>query len=240
MAALRSLRDLLLNTPEPQSGPTHRLTIIKQLTTAVAYVHIFGIVHQNIRTGSVLSLFSLNDSQQQIYLAGIETFRRDQGWTQTIGDDVLDRNIYRHHSRQGLSPESNYTMQHDIYSLGVCLLEIRVWQSLVGYTMVVLELRMISRLNLALDLDEGNKLLSFSLQAAIGEEILELAREELPRCMGSKYADIVKTCLTCLEPANGDFGSENEFHNEQGISVGVRYIDKVSIAYQSLPKCCAN
>ena len=47
--------------------------------------------------------------------------------------------------------------------------------------------------------------------------------------MGSKYAEIVETCLTCLEPDNVDFGDQREFEDEDGIRVGVRYIEKVSV-----------
>jgi len=46
--------------------------------------------------------------------------------------------------------------------------------------------------------------------------------------MGTKYAGIVETCLTCLDPDNADFGDEREFEDADGIRVGARYIEKVS------------
>ena len=39
--------------------------------------------------------------------------------------------IYRHPSRHGLHLQTNYSMQHDIYSLGVCLLELGLWRSFI-------------------------------------------------------------------------------------------------------------
>src|SRR5271168_4116142 len=39
----------------------------------------------------------------------------------------------RHPTRQGTHPEVDYQMQHDIYSLGVVLLEIGLWTSFVLY-----------------------------------------------------------------------------------------------------------
>jgi hypothetical protein len=48
--------------------------------------------------------------------------------------------------------------------------------------------------------------------------------------MGTKYADIVETCLTCLDPDNTDFGDEREFQDADGILVGVRYIEKLGNA----------
>lgn len=222
----RSLRDLLLNTPAPESL-SQRFAIARQLATAVAYVHIFGFVHKNIRPESVLSFGSEDDRQPHIYLAGFEAFRRDEAWTQKVGDDALDKNVYRHPSRQGASPDWEYIMQHDIYSLGVCLLEIGLWQSLVEYTSVEKGLQ--PRLSTILDfVDVTGHELSFLLRTTLREKLLSLAQGRLPRNMGSKYAEIVATCLTCLEPDNENFGDEKEFQDEDGISIGVRYIEKVT------------
>ena len=46
--------------------------------------------------------------------------------------------------------------------------------------------------------------------------------------MGNHYAEIVETCLTCLDKNNSDFGDEIEFLDCNGIPVGVRYIEKVT------------
>jgi hypothetical protein len=54
-----------------------------------------------------------------------------------------------------------------------------------------------------------------------------MTRELLPRRMGTRYAEIVETCLTCLDDDNIDFGNEREFVDTDGILVGVRYIEKV-------------
>lgn len=48
--------------------------------------------------------------------------------------------------------------------------------------------------------------------------------------MGTIYSKVVVTCLTCLHPGNAGFGNEDEFQDEDGILVGVRYIEKVSLA----------
>ena len=45
--------------------------------------------------------------------------------------------------------------------------------------------------------------------------------------MGNKYSKMVKTCLTCLDKDNADFGDEDEFTDEDGVVAGVRYIEKV-------------
>lgn len=224
--APRSLRDILLNAPAPRSL-SQRFAIARQLATAVAYVHIFGFVHKNIRPESVLSFASTDTSQDRVYLAGFEMFRKDEAWTQKMGDDDLDRNIYRHPSRQGLNPDWEYIMQHDIYSLGVCLLEIGLWQSLIDYKPTTAGMRPRLAVLLSPTEDVVENMLPVYLSTKLGRRLLDLSREELPRHMGSKYAEIARTCLNCLEPDNEDFGDDKELQDEDGISVGVRYIEKV-------------
>lgn len=59
------------------------------------------------------------------------------------------------------------------------------------------------------------------------KNLVSLAQDELPQCMGSKYTDVVVACLTCLDPENKDLGDEKESQDENEIDVGVRYIVKV-------------
>jgi hypothetical protein len=44
--------------------------------------------------------------------------------------------------------------------------------------------------------------------------------------MGTSYGRVVETCLTCLDKDNVDFGDEKEFQDDDGVAVGVRYIEK--------------
>ena len=45
--------------------------------------------------------------------------------------------------------------------------------------------------------------------------------------MGDRYAEIVVTCLTCLDKSNTDFGDDSEFEDAEDVLIGVRYIEKV-------------
>ncbi|KAF4540152.1 Het-s domain protein [Lasiodiplodia theobromae] len=42
-------------------------------------------------------------------------------------DNDLERNLYRHPDRQG-RPKTSFSKLHDIYALGVVLLEIGLWE----------------------------------------------------------------------------------------------------------------
>lgn len=115
-------------------------------------------------------------------------------------------------------------MQHGIYSLGVCLLEFGLWEPLVTYENKGIALPRNGAhppATRAVFLEEGGDSYFFK------DQFLALARGELQRRMGTRCSQVVVTCLTCLDPDNEDFGDETEFQDE-GIEVGVRYIEKVS------------
>lgn len=63
---------------------------------------------------------------------------------------------------------------------------------------------------------------------AIKQVLQGLAKDRLSIMMGEIYADIVTSCLTCLDKDNTGFGDESQFEDEDGILVGVRYIEKAS------------
>jgi hypothetical protein len=228
----QSLRDLLLNTPWPLSL-SFRFSIAQELAKAVSYVHTFGFVHKTIRPESILTFEKTdsNDGCRSVFLVGFENFRKEHGWTQRLGDNTLDRNLYRHPSRQGLSPREDYVMQHDIYSLGVCLLEIGLWKSLVTYSFPDQNGNSVCLpTDLLLGAPPGTvnaREMSQFLMMQGKDRLLHLARMELPRVMGTKYAEIVQTCLLCLDPQNANFGDAHEFEDEDGVLVGLRYIEKV-------------
>lgn len=61
----------------------------------------------------------------------------------------------------------------------------------------------------------------------IKETFLEMATTQLPGAMGLIYVKVTVACLMCLDRENNGFGNEEEFMDEDGISVGVRYVEKV-------------
>ncbi|KAJ3576575.1 hypothetical protein NPX13_g3654 [Xylaria arbuscula] len=215
----RSLRDLLLNS-EPESL-SYKLRAAQELAKAVAYVHVFGFVHKGIRPESILNFESEQTDESSLFLVGFEDFRQEDGRTQRLGDDLAERNLYRHPSRQGVSPSSDFFMQHDIYSLGVCLLEIGLWQSFVQYDQEG-ECASLSSILGEPTSDSKNDLAQFLL-TTVKSNMIELARTQLPRSMGTRYSKIVETCLTALDPENSEFSDTTEFEDADGVLVGVRF-----------------
>ncbi|KAJ5763125.1 hypothetical protein N7533_001806 [Penicillium manginii] len=212
-----SLRSRLISNRLDHSL-SDRFRIAQELVRSVFYVHVHGFVHKNIRPETILLLSNGQADFGSVFLVGFDSFRRADGDTVRLGDSFLEKNLYRHPQRLGSVPEDRYIMQHDIYSLGVCLLELGLWDTFVTYN----DESNIPHLSSILKVDTDH------VEAArLKDHLVSLADEVLPRHMGTKYARIVKTCLTCLDEENADFGDEREHQDKSGILVAVRYIEKI-------------
>ncbi|KAL9084941.1 MAG: hypothetical protein Q9165_007807 [Trypethelium subeluteriae] len=217
----RTLRSTLL-LGDIDHSLSERFRIATQLSRAICSIHTFGFVHKSIRPENIM-LFQDDDSALgSAFLIGFEKIRPEEGASRLIGDNAWEKNLYRHPERQGVRLQAPYVMQHDIYSLGVCLLEIGLWQSFVHYNDTDSDHAEPGSLEFA-----GDALDSSSRAESVKNELVALAEEKLPNSMGSRYAMIVKTCLTCLDEGIEDFGDEAELQDEDGVLVAVRYIEKL-------------
>ena len=202
---------------------TTRFEVAKQVVRSISYVHTLGFVHKNFRPETILGFRLSHDVDRSVFfLIGFENIRTVDGRTLRSGDSAWEKNLYRHPQRQGLHPEDIYTMQHDIYSLGVCLLEIGLWQSFLSYAEDTDSPVPSEALGLHPEAPE------FRQPNLMKEHLVDLSKRTLHRRMGERYRDIVINCLTCLDKDNVDFGDPSEFEDQDGILVGVKYIEKVS------------
>lgn len=200
---------------------TRRIEFAKQLARSISYIHTLGFVHKNVRPETILGFPTQDSIPGRLFLVGFEQFRMADGRTLRKGDLVWERNLYRHPDRQGLRPEEIYTMLHDIYSLGVCLLEIGLWNSFVFYD----QSRTVATPHGTLDLPPGSPVLESPL--LVKQHLVSLAKSKLPDLMGEIYGEVVVNCLTCLDPDNPDFGDQSKFIDADGVLIGVKYIEKV-------------
>lgn len=246
---VQSLRQRLLSGPAGQHDSlSGRLDLARQLVNAVSYVHLYDFVHKNIRPESIL-IISQNtlgepgapgdglgedgtQGNETAVLVGFDVLRDVDGKTLRLGDDKWERNLYRHPRRQGGTPAADYEIRHDIYSLGVCLLEIGLWDSFVvhdkpGTDQETNEKERGPCLGSGLGVSDMSGADLLKAPERVKNHLLSLARGLLRRKVGTKYSRVVETCLTCLDGGNEDFGDETEFKDELGIAVGVRYIEKV-------------
>ncbi|KAK4034441.1 hypothetical protein C8A01DRAFT_49154 [Parachaetomium inaequale] len=229
---MKSLRGLLLGREGGGAPPlSRRVRLAQELATSVSYVHTFNFVHKNICPESVL-LFEWEGTSQlgrssivttnrrSRFLIGFESFRSAGGKTSLMGDQDWEHNIYRYPERMGEFPAEEYRMQHDIYSLGVCLLEIGLWEPLVEYAGDEADPTPEYGRVCREFVETENPWVLFK------DYLVGLAQNELPRRMGDKYAELVLTCLTCLDKG-GNFGDQGEVADADGILVGVRFIETI-------------
>lgn len=200
---------------------TDRFQLAKQLAKSISYVHTLGFVHKNVRPETVLGFQSSESKSDLFFLVGFEKIRLADGRTRKSGDSDWEKNLYRHPHRQGLSPEEVYNMQHDIYSLGICLLEIGLWESFLSYEDDASAPVPTVALGVSPESPE------FKRPALMKEHLITLAKRDLAKRMGERYEKIVVNCLTCLDEDNLDFGNQSEFEDPDGVLIGVKYIEKV-------------
>jgi serine/threonine protein kinase len=237
MEVLQSLRQNLLSG-EMHHSLSRRVLIAKELAKSVSYVHNFEFVHKHICPETIL-LFEDLTSRFSTFLVGFDNFRSADGSINFTGDVRWERNLYRHPSRQGEFPEEAYKMQHDLYSLGVCLLEIGLWESFVSYSSdpkpvprhgdAYQQFTKWLETTEAIPLPQRSSIAAYqsTITLKLKDYFVHLAKTRLPIAMGDKYSAVVVTCLTCLDKDNEDFGDENEMSDEEGILVAVRFIEKI-------------
>ena len=221
-----SLRSRLLS--QPNISLDNRYHLAKSLARSVMFVHTSGFVHKNIWPETVV-IFEKNGSELGFpFLVGFERFRPAAAGTgsKLLGDADWARNLYRHPKRQGVLPEDFYIMQHDIYSLGVCLLEIGIWTSFVNPGKETGAAVPGSLLNIDQDLPKTRNKGTAAFD--VKRQLVDLAQERLPSQMGHNFTQVVISCLTCLDPGESNvFGKESDLQDKDDIIVGVHYIEKV-------------
>jgi hypothetical protein len=197
------------------------------------FVHTLGFVHKNIRPDTIVVFKEGSIPIGPSFVIGFERFRPGATATFLTGDCSWEKNLYRHPKGQGVYPEDRYVMQHDIYSLGVCLVEIGLWNSFVTSVSDA------SNLQPGEDLKAVHEgLVSGKSPGLVKRTLVEMATSRLPGMMGQRYTDLALACLTCPDPGDGNLvGKEQDLADEDGIVVGVQYIEKVC-QISALPTLC--
>jgi len=178
-----------------------RFSMAYTLALTISNVHASSWVHKNIWSRGILLFLETQSGvnasnlyKQRLtpdpgnkiisYLSDWGYARSEQQHTDMQSDFEIEPNLYRHPRRQG-RPTQQFNRLHDIYALGVVLLEIGLWVTL-------------SRLMEA-KIREAEKSGKLPRPTQVLEELVALATINLPKEMGAGYTKAVITCL------NGDF-----------------------------------
>lgn len=154
-----------------------RLKLACSLAKAIEQWHAVDWLHQGI--SSINVLFLKRKSTKQIdysfpILQGFEYARPKTDPSIGRSLDDIAFNVYRHPQRQGVT-RKGHTKIHDLYSLGVVLLEIGLWQT-------------------ALDIFRPKKNVSPS-PAEIQQKFQSACSERLAHYAGESFRDSVSVCL---------------------------------------------
>ncbi|KAF2852438.1 hypothetical protein T440DRAFT_466602 [Plenodomus tracheiphilus IPT5] len=187
----------------------YRVSLCHQLAVAVLQTETLRLVHKNIRPENIFLLPDGNlqtpstEKVPSLFLHGWHYARGvEEAATSLMGEVSLQRRIYQHPERQIQVAEKRYNMGHDVYSLGVCMLEIITWKSLLApvtpptvsatFTEAFNWLKLDTNPNITLDRYAKSPL-------EVKAVLYSMAEKLIPREAGNKMADMVKNFLTCLD-----------------------------------------
>lgn len=171
----------LLRTPEsetciPIPPLEERLALAQALCTGLHYLHLCELIHKSVRANNIVFFRKEGAKDFEIsqpYITGFDYSRLDGPDDSTItrGAEGPDEDRYRHpQSLNRVSRRS--TKLHDIYSLGLVLLEVAMWWSLKD---IVLD--------------------------KLGSEVKDFVRSgdgpfsEVLHLVGTRYQEVVDKCL---------------------------------------------
>ncbi|MCJ1283330.1 hypothetical protein MMC26_002658 [Xylographa opegraphella] len=189
----------LISSSEPSarlSLPV-RFLIAHTIATTIGTLHADGWVHKSIRSHNFIFFPSSGASSgfTEPYLIGFEYSRLETAETEATWDDDAIKNLYRHPERQG-PPLVTFTKRHDIYALGLVLLEIGLWRTLS-------DIWEDSRAKVQ---KRTGKVPALNRRMNV-EYFTEAAKHNLSHTMGKAYA---KAVLTCLELRPDEDNQETE------------------------------
>ncbi|KAI0381133.1 prion-inhibition and propagation-domain-containing protein [Hypomontagnella monticulosa] len=128
--APQSLYSVLQTTMKPSL--TARVSMAQKLAGSLDYLHATNWLHKGLRSDNILFLEPPSLDLQSFCLSGFDYSRPANPDEATeFPSDRREHDLYRHPDVQFDVPrdgEYGYKEKHDIYSLGVVLMEIGLWQ----------------------------------------------------------------------------------------------------------------
>ncbi|OCK74832.1 hypothetical protein K432DRAFT_188431 [Lepidopterella palustris CBS 459.81] len=236
-----TLRSVMQETQPESLG--QRINICSQLADAIFHIHKLGLVHKNINSGNIITTVDkqtrFNSSKAapshrlKIFLTNWHLVRKETSASLLIGQAHWLERMYQHPGRQVPRAEVAYSMAHDIYSLGVCMLELLLWKPLVireaGKSLTISK-ELISEAAALKMIDQN--LLSSSDPVVVAKSIkprefqallVALAYKRLPAAAGDRLTQLVIACLKVVE--NG-FGASPVVQADS-VETGLNYMAAV-------------
>ncbi|KAF3481764.1 het-s domain protein [Arthroderma uncinatum] len=227
-----------------------RVSLCYQLARAVIQTHVLRLVHKNIRPENIIflqpagALGDLLDNQEtpDLFLSGWQYARHiDYSVTNLRNEVTLQKKIYQHPERQLPTSEKEYSMGHDVYSLGVCMLEILTWESLLKTRdPPAVSDAFIDAFNL-LELDEGDICPTEPYTRypdQIKAALVKLTDIRIPAVAGVKMAQLIRGFLECLDEHDDDSSAEPVvLNNKDSKEAALHFVDTAASTINSISSC---
>lgn len=197
---------LVIKTIKGRDRPTlnERFTISHLMAKAIQKWHLVGWVHQGISSHNII-FFLHNVTQRPDYmhpfLHGFEFARPDSAPSLGSVMEDFEFNLYRHPDRQGTA-RKGHKKRHDVYSLGVVLLEIGIWQC-------------------AIEMVKTSK--HQPTPREIRSQLRRNCTERLPHIAGTSFQSAVDVCLS------SEFGvkMDDEKGSQTAKEFQIRVVDRI-------------
>jgi len=212
----KSLRTLLAEPINRRQGWLHsisdRIRLARAIASAVLYMHIWGFVHKNIQPENIIIFECATRSQATNgkwpyvigtpFLVGYDGVRQATAESKRLQTSEWRQRIYLAPGRLNMTDNGKFHMRHDVYSLGVVLLETVFWKNFTDDRSAI-----------------GSKLKSGHNPA----KILHDESVQVSRILGDKYYTAVNACLNELREEK----ATHVLDDQDGIVQGRAYMDQV-------------
>lgn len=223
---------------QAQPSLNFRIHLSSGLAEALLQTQRLGLVHKHIRPENILLLSTGDDAPPTVFLAGWQYARNVDGRvTKLIGESTWQRAIYQHPERQSDHVDNEYCMGHDIYSLGVCMLEILTWDPLAITTgdgdSQEVSMCQTYRATFALEElrneeeeEKSDEERLMQNPQMVQRTLFRMAERLVPAAAGIRMRDLVWHCMTCLdeEATRGQFRISQERESKD---VAIGFVDTV-------------
>lgn len=223
---------------QPQPSLNFRIHLCSGLAEALLQTQRLGLVHKHIRPENILLLSRGDDATPTVFLAGWQYARNvDGGVTKLIGESAWQRAIYQHPERQSEHVDDEYCMGHDIYSLGVCMLEILTWDPLAIITgegdsqevsICQTYRATFGQYKLGNETKEEKSDEERLMQnpQIVQRVLFRMAERLVPVAAGVRMRDVVWQCLTCLDE-EVNRGQFQIYQERERKDVAIGFVDTV-------------
>ena len=231
---MNNLRQLFLTTPCPSL--TKRVGLALMIAESLFYLHAVNWLHKGLRSKGILFFTDINQKETELsspVVSGFDFSRPDLPEEITVRhpSNIFD-DLYRHPERLKDASASTPRSQksHDVYSLGIILLEIAFWQPIE----VVMGIEMDRKSARSLVRKIRERILDRRDGIMVGKQSTMAGLEGR---VGEVYAEVVRRCVQGEEAIGVDVeadGAEMETNAKTEVKMQRVFFEEILDKLQGL------